>query len=95
MTILTDDELKAVRERAETRVNTVMAAHDRRALLRHIDALEKDAARYRWLRSEKSGINDVTKRVTISNQGAACVTLLAGEALDAAIDAARKLEETP
>lgn len=48
----------------------------------------RDAARYRWLRSDASGINDISKRAVISNLGAAAITLLEGAELDTAIDAA-------
>lgn len=52
------------------------------------DALAADARRYRWLRSADSGIDAIAHRTPISNTGATCVTLLEGEGLDTAIDAA-------
>jgi hypothetical protein len=49
----------------------------------------RDAARYRWLRSEHSTIDSICKSQVISNQGARALTMLEGAELDAAIDAAR------
>lgn len=97
MTILTDDELKAVRERAKAfdakiaetnRVDVWPACEfDRSKLLRHIDALEKDAARYQWLRGNGAII---ARHAAIPVEYAHF-----GIGLDAAIDAAKEREETP
>jgi hypothetical protein len=66
------------------------------ALLADLDAAEKDAQRYRWLRNESwAGYNqskrlpEVAESVVITRDGAGNVkTILAEDAMDAAIDAA-------
>ena len=54
---------------------------DRRALLTYVDALAKDAARYRWLRD--SAGNDIMEKLM-----AECSPPRWDELVDAAIDAA-------
>lgn len=56
--------------------------------LRSHAELVRDARRYRWLRGEQSTIDSICTRKPISNNGATFLTMLEGEELDAAIDAA-------
>lgn len=58
-------------------ISAMLKAAQCRALLSHIESLERDAARYRWLRDTPIWPNSILPRHT-------------GEAWDAAIDAARK-----
>lgn len=58
MTALTAEQLAEIKMRSETESAWMNAnafenaARDRRALLAHVEALERDAGRYRWLRSQ-------------------------------------------
>jgi hypothetical protein len=61
---MSPDELKAIRERAETRVNTVMAAHDRRALLGYVDELRDHLQAAQC--AEKMAMDDVRELRTLS-----------------------------
>lgn len=101
MTILTDDELKAVRERcAEVNDDILSVSADRRALLRHIDALHeqlatarKDAERY------KVAKEFIAPRYLADQLNLPWTNIRKGqsiaEKIDELCDAAKGREETP
>lgn len=74
----------------------IVPTKDFSALLADLERAEKDAERYRWLRNESwAGYNqskrlpEVAESVVLTRDGAGNVkTILAEEAMDAAIDAA-------
>jgi hypothetical protein len=89
------EKIKELREIAnrDSAVSLTVRAADLRALLDEVEALRADAARYRWLRdeahpdAEKSGVACVELR--FSDWGKPYNKHFSGDALDAAIDAAR------
>ena len=59
-----------------------------------IDALQADAERYRWLRNQRTSMNDLT-RVINDDYQPPYIAIKFGDELDAAVDAARRLAKAP